>query len=246
MTSRPAHPYSLDDDGLDFCSRVSASVRLSVYRGESSILTGRLDDGLELGDQGGVDEGGEVEAADGGAEQAEVEGAELEGGEVEVAEDAEAGELAQQGDLLQLQQGVDVERVLHEDVLEAAQVQVVERGQLHERLQVEPVDGVEVLQVLVGERELVEGAQVDREPLRGGGRRGRGGGSGRGRGGEGREGADDDADGLHLDGCSFFWNVKKDRGRGILKILNRAQLETITLVSILSGWLGLGRPAAPI
>lgn len=118
------------------------------------------DDALDLREQAGVDEGADVEAAD-AAEEAEVEAAEVDGGEVEVAEDAEPAELREQGHLLQLEQGVEVEDVVAKEALEAAEVQVVEGPQLREGLQVERVDGVEVLQVLVRERELVEGVQVD-------------------------------------------------------------------------------------
>lgn len=114
-----------------------------------------LNDGLDLGDQVDINKRGNIEAAD-AADDAQVKADQVETGQVEVAEDSRAAELRDDVYLLQLQQGVEVEDVADEEVLEADDVEVVEGGELREGLQVEAVDGVEVLQVLVCEAELVE------------------------------------------------------------------------------------------
>lgn len=155
------------------------------------VLTRLLDDGLDLGGQGLVDEVGDVEAAD-AVDEAEVEDVDLEGAEVEVAEDAEAAELRQQSDLLELEDVVEAEGVADEELLEAADVEVVEGGQLREGLQVEAVDGQQVLQVLVGEGEVVERAEVDRAALLGDG-------AGGGSGSDSSEDAGEDGRGLHFE-----------------------------------------------
>lgn len=198
---------------LQFCITDDGWGRRKVHW----VRTSLLDDGLDLRDEGLVDQRGDIEAADGAAEDAEVEGVDLEGGQVEVAEDAEPAELGEQGDLLQLQEGVDVDGVLHEDGLEHVQVQVVDGRQLHQRVQVQAVDRVEVLQVLVLERELVEGVQVHGRPLL---RLG----AGRGGAGDGGKGADEHRSRLHFCWCGWVWVEMKVEYIKILKNATRAQL----------------------
>lgn len=198
---------------LQFCITDDGWGRRKVHW----VRTSLLDDGLDLRDEGLVDQRGDIEAADGAAEDAEVEGVDLEGGQVEVAEDAEPAELGEQGDLLQLQEGVDVDGVLHEDGLEHVQVQVVDGRQLHQRVQVQAVDRVEVLQVLVLERELVEGVQVHGRPLL---RLG----AGRGGAGDGGKGADEHRSRLHFCWWVWVWVEMKVEYIKILKNATRAQL----------------------
>lgn len=154
---------------------------------------GLLDDSLELRNQALLDERRDIEAAD-AAKKAKVENVELESAEVEVSEDTEATELRQKSDLLELEQGVDVEAVADEELLEAANVEVVEGGELGKGLEVEAVDSEKVLEVLVAEVEVVEGTEVNAGALLSGGR-----GAGRGSSGESGKSADEDGRGLHFD-----------------------------------------------
>src|SRR4051794_14930421 len=85
--------------------------------------------GLDLGHNVGLDELVEVDAIE-VVDQAKVETLELEAAEVELVEDSSRLQLEQGLELLKRQDGVQVKRLGLEQVLEAANVEVVDLGKL--------------------------------------------------------------------------------------------------------------------
>lgn len=143
---------------------------------------------LDLRDQGSIDERAEVESAN-VVDETELEELELEVAEVEGVENTELAKLEQDLELLELQDGVDVEDVGGEQRLKAESVEVVLDGELLQETQVERVDDVEVAQVQGVEAEAVELGSVENTALLSSG-----GGSG-----QGGEGAGDDGGETHFD-----------------------------------------------
>lgn len=152
---------------------------------EHTLLGG---DGLDLGDQRSIDERAEVESTD-VVDEAELESSKVEAGEVEGVEDAELTELEEHLQLLELEDGVDVEDVGREQGLEGQSVEVVLDGELLEQAQVEGVDDVEVAQVKGVEAEAVELGSVENTTLLSSG----------GSSGEGGESASDHGGETHFD-----------------------------------------------
>jgi len=155
-------------------------------------LTNLLRYCLDLGDQRLVDQLAEVEAAN-DVHETQVEGAQVEAREVESVEDTNLSEGQEGLELLELQDGVQVEVVALEQVLEAVDVEVVDVAELSKEGQVEAVDGGQVLDVNGVEAvQVVEPGEVDiaagLDLL---------GGSSEGHSGEGR---DEEAGGLHVGG----------------------------------------------
>jgi hypothetical protein len=149
-----------------------------------------LDHLCDLGHQRLVNQAVDVEAAH-AVDQAKVEVAKVERRQVEAVEQAQLPQLQNHLQLLELEQRLQVELALLEQVLERQNVEVVDRAELRQKLQIQAVDNVKVLEVLVLEVEVVELRQVER----GAGR------DVRGRGGSGNsgKGADEDAGGLHFE-----------------------------------------------
>jgi hypothetical protein len=155
-------------------------------------LTTLLSDLGDLGKEGGVNEWAQVDATD-VVDEAKVEGTEVQGGQIEVAEETSILEGQDSLQLLEGKQGVDVEDTSVEQALEAENVEVVLEAEVGEVVQVQPVDGEEVVQVKVLEAiEAVEETQVELASLLN-----LGGGSGRD---DGSESANNDSGELHFDG----------------------------------------------
>lgn len=160
--------------------------------GKGDRLTDLLRYCLDLGDQRLVDEGAEVEAAN-VVDEAEVQATELETREIEAVEDTNLAEGQEGLELLELQDGVEVEDVVLEQTREGVDVEVVDLAELSEELEVEAVDGSQVLDVQGVERaKVVELREVDNATALNLLSR-----SSNGHGGEGR---DEEAGGLHFDG----------------------------------------------
>lgn len=154
----------------------------------SSLTVGRCDNLVDLGDQGLVDELAQVDLAN-ALDEAEVQPAEVQLGEVDVAEDALLLDRQEGGQLLQLEQGVEVEVLGGEEALERGEVEVVDLAELAKVLEVEVVEGEEVVEVEVLEAlEVVQEVQVNV----GAGLVGSGGWRGSGGVDEGGEGREDD------------------------------------------------------
>lgn len=161
------------------------SVLIRIHLDNDDLLGS---DGLDLRHQGSIDERAEVESTD-VVDEAELESGKVQAAEVEGVEDAELTELEQGLELLELQDGVDVEDVGGEQRLKGQSVEVVLDGELLEQTQVEGVDDVEVAQVQGVEAEAVELGGVEGTTLLSSG-----GGSG-----EGGEGASDHGGETHFD-----------------------------------------------
>lgn len=180
---------------------MQCTLKLSAEEG----LT-RLDHLCDLGRQRLVNQAVDVEAAH-AVDQAKVDVVEVERRKVEAVEQAQLGQLQHHLQLLELEQRLQVELALLEQVLERQNVEVVDRAELRQKLQVQAVDHVEVLEVLVLEVEVVELREVERAA--GGDVRGRGGG-GNGSG----ESANEDAGGLHFERGKGGFSVKEKKEGG--------------------------------
>jgi hypothetical protein len=147
-------------------------------------------DCLDLGHDLGVDELLEADTAE-VVEQAEVELVQAEVGEVEGAEHTRLGEQEEVLELLELEQRLEVELVAAEQAREAIEVQVVELTELGEELEVKAVDVEQVVEVGLGELQVVELAEVEAVAAL----------LSRGRSDQGGQGRDKDGGGLHFCWC---------------------------------------------
>jgi len=156
---------------------------------------------LDLGDDVGLDELAEVGTAEVQQTGLEESVLEVELGEDEATEDAELSDSGQVGELLELEDGVEVQELVVgvEEAIELVEAEVLVQGELLE--DVEVVDTVVETEdvVDVGRREAVEATAEEvvettlLNLLLSGGRSDQGG-----------EGRNDNGGGLHLDGCCGF------------------------------------------
>ena len=153
---------------------------------------------LDLGDDVGLDELAEVGTAEVQETGLEESVLEVELGEVEATEDTELSNSGQVGELLELEEGVEVQEVVVgvEETIELVEAEVLVQGELLEDVEVvEAVVETEDV-VDVGRREAVEATAEEvvettlLNLLLSGGRSDQGG-----------EGRNDNGGGLHLDGC---------------------------------------------
>lgn len=137
--------------------------------------TTTLDDRGDLGNQRSINQRAQVEGTN-VVDEAELEKLELQVAEVEGIKHAELTELEEDLELLELEDGVDVEDVGREQTLESQSVEVVADGELLEETQVQRVDDVQVAEVKGVEAQVVQGAGIeDTALLSSGGGRGNGG-----------------------------------------------------------------------
>jgi len=155
--------------------------------------------GLDLGHHVGDDELLEVDATE-VVDEAELELVQAEAAEVEAVEHTGVGEEEEVIELLELEDGLDVKRLLVEQTLELEDVEVVLLAEETEQVEVQGVDVGQVVEVdLVEALEAVEQTEVDVGALLRGGRSDQGG-----------EGRDEDGGGLHFCWCGWMTRVKQE------------------------------------
>ena len=172
-----------------------------------------LRNGGDLGNQRLVNDGAEVKASN-TVDETKLELLELQGSKVELVEDTQVGKLEEGLELLELEDGVEVEDVVLEEALESQRVEVVVDGQGVQELKIQGVDDVQVLNVNgVEVAETVQERQVNGSTgvnlLGGGGN------------GESGESASEDSGELHFD----VW--KEWIGMELKFIQKRAQLSLL-------------------
>lgn len=105
-----------------------------------------VSNGLDLRHQGGIDERAKVEGAH-VVDQAKVEDTEVERGKVKCVENTELTELNNGVQLLELEDGINIEDLCLEQTLEGQSIQVVIDGERLENGEVDIVDGAQVANI---------------------------------------------------------------------------------------------------
>lgn len=149
-----------------------------------------LDDGLNLGDQSGVNELGQIDASD-VVDKTEVHLVESQGAKVKSTKDSKLLKLDKVLNLLKLEETVDIEYIVGEQAREPVNVEVVDSSELLQDVEVKRVDDTQVVDIQAIEAEVVEQGSINNPAslllL------------GRGSRGDGSEAGNEDSGELHVD-----------------------------------------------